>query len=80
MGLPVVITKNISDDSDIIQNEAIGYVLQELTNEEYKNACKEISSILKNNTTEVHENITSIAHRYRSFKIAEDIYEKIYSK
>lgn len=80
MGLPVVITKNISDDSDIIQNEAIGYVLKELTNEEYKNACQEISNILEKNTTEVHQHITSIAHRYRSFKIAEDIYEKIYSK
>lgn len=79
MGLPIVITKNISDDSEIIHNEDIGYVLQELTNEEYKQACKKIDRILEQNIADLHQNITSIAHRYRSFNIAEDIYEKIYS-
>ena len=42
MGLPVIITKNISDDSDIIEKENIGYVLKDLTKQEYKNAIRKI--------------------------------------
>ena len=79
MGLPVVITKNISDDSNIIEKEDIGYVLKNLSNQEYNNACEKINSLLEKNIEESHFKITSIADQYRSFKIAKNIYKEIYS-
>jgi len=79
MGLPVVITKNISDDSTIIQKENIGYVLQELTTEEYCRACEKISELLIGNREALNQKIVAIAKKYRGLHIAENIYEKIYS-
>ena len=77
MGLPVVITKNISEDSDIIKLNDIGYVLSELTNEEYMNAVLKIESLLL--TKEKLKNkIIEIAIKHRSFEIAEKIYTSIY--
>ena len=78
MGLPVVITKNISDDSDIIQQENIGYVLQELTDIEYLKACESIDSLLSTNREQLNNIIVKIADKYRNYKIAEDIYREIY--
>jgi glycosyltransferase involved in cell wall biosynthesis len=77
IGLPVVITKNISEDSDIIKLNDIGYVLSELTNEEYMNAVLKIESLLL--TKEKLKNkIIEIAKKHRSFEIAEKIYISIY--
>jgi len=78
MGLPVVITQGISDDSEIIEKEGIGYVLQELTNKEYLNACKEIDTLVKKDKEKLRQKITSVANRYRNFTIAEYIYKEIY--
>jgi glycosyltransferase involved in cell wall biosynthesis len=78
MGLPVVITDNISVDSQIIDENDIGYVLKELNEEEYTKAVKKIESILRGNRELLREKIRSIAERYRSFSIAEDIYRHIY--
>lgn len=78
-GLPVVITKNISDDSNIIEQNNMGYVLKSLCNEEYNNACVKIDSILRGDRIVLRKKINTIAHRYRNFSIAEKIYEKIYN-
>ena len=80
MGLPIIITKNISDDSNIIEEENIGYVLKELNNKEYNNACEKINELISTNKIELNNRIRIIAKRYRSFEIAESIYEEIYSK
>ncbi len=78
MGLPVIITKNISDDSDIIKEQNIGYVLDSLTTEEYMNACKTIEKLNKN-TEELRTKVRAIAENKRSFEIANQIYQEIYS-
>jgi glycosyltransferase involved in cell wall biosynthesis len=78
MGLPVIITKNISDDSKIIKEEDIGYVLKELTLKEYKNACRKIQTLIKNEGT-IRQKIRNVALKYRSFDIANVIYKEIYS-
>ena len=80
MGLPVIITKNISDDSDIIEKENIGYVLKELNQNEYKKAIKKINELLKTDKLTLQNKIRNIAVRYRSFDIAEKIYTDIYEK
>jgi len=80
MGLPVVITKNISDDSDIIEKENIGAVIKDLNNDEYLKAIKKIDLLLGYDKKELKENIRNIAIKYRSFLIAEKIYKDIYGQ
>ncbi len=80
LGLPIVITKNISDDSDVIREHQIGAVLEELDYKNYKEACIKIDSLLKENKgNELQDKIRDIAYRYRSYAIAEKIYRSIYS-
>ena len=79
MGLPVVITKNISDDSDIIKQENIGYVLNELNDKEYTIACQKIDALISKNDLQLRNKIISIATKYRTFDIATTIYREIYS-
>ena len=77
MGLPVIITKDISDDSGIIENEGIGYVLKNFSDEEYSNSLVAIENILAKPL--IGEKIVEIAKHYRSFKIARNVYRHIYS-
>ncbi|MES2679857.1 MAG: hypothetical protein V4635_08235 [Bacteroidota bacterium] len=76
MGLPVVITKNISTDSKLISEENIGYVLQQLNSSEYLNAVKKIAELLKDKT--LCERIRKIAETQRNYSIAKEIYRAIY--
>lgn len=81
LGLPVVITKNISDDSFIIKQNKIGAVLDDLSNEAYLKAVTEIDKILKKySKKELFDKIRSVAIKYRSFNIAEKIYQEIYGE
>lgn len=79
LGLPVVITKNISDDSDIIKQNKIGSVLEALNKEAYLTALKEIDDLLKNFSQEdLYTKIRAIAETKRNFNIAKKIYNTIY--
>ena len=78
-GLPIVITKNISDDSEIIRNSGFGYELQRLDLSEYKLAILAINSLINGDINSLRKNIRKIAIRYRDYEIAEKIYEEIYS-
>jgi glycosyltransferase involved in cell wall biosynthesis len=78
IGLPVIITKDISVDSDIIRQNDVGYVLQELTPGEYKNAVLKIDQLLQTNKTSLRYRIRNIAIQNRTFAIAEEIYKHIY--
>jgi glycosyltransferase involved in cell wall biosynthesis len=80
LGLPVVITKGISDDSDIIENEKIGSVIKAFNTEAYKASINEIKHLLKNNSKQdLYNKIRNIAIKYRSFNISNQIYKEIYS-
>ncbi len=78
LGLPVVIPQNISDDSDIIANHAIGAVLESFTRIEYEKAIAKIDKLL--NEPDLKYRIREVARKYRSFSIAEAVYEKVYQK
>lgn len=81
MGLPVVITPNISDDSDIIKQNHIGAVLGSLDSNGYSKVIHEIDDLIKkSNREEIQRSINIIAKKFRSFAIAEEIYRKIYSQ
>ena len=77
MGLPVVITSNISTDSDIIEKNDIGYVLKYLSTEEYTMALAKIDGLIKKN--DIRLKIRQVAVKERNFKSAKEIYKTIYA-
>jgi glycosyltransferase involved in cell wall biosynthesis len=80
LGLPVVISPNISDDSDIIAQNKIGAIWHYEKKETYIETLKEINTLLESpQKEELHNKIRKIAEKYRSFDIAENIYKTIYN-
>jgi len=79
MGLPVVITRNISDDSQLIEKNDAGYVLPSLNPESYRAAILKIDSLLKGNRQETEKRIRTLAYTYRNFSDAQKIYREIYT-
>ncbi len=81
LGLPIVITRDISDDSQIVENHGIGSVMKEFSQSEYLRNVKEIDDLLqKYSPAELYDKVRKVAEQYRSFEIAEQIYEEIYGK
>jgi glycosyltransferase involved in cell wall biosynthesis len=81
MGLPVVITPNISIDSDIIKENRAGAILESFDANGYNNAITQINSIIKGKSrVEVYNQIRPLAEKYRNFSIAGEIYKKIYGE
>lgn len=79
LGLPVVITPNISDDSNIIARHGIGAVLNGLDDEHYLQAVKEIDRLMEaGDTRAIYERIRPIAENYRDLGRARSIYKQIY--
>lgn len=77
VGLPVIITKDISDDSKIIEKHNIGYVLKDLNEKEYLQSVLYLDNLLKEN---IKSKIIEIAHKYRDFEKIKYIYKKIYGE
>ncbi|MBI1343034.1 MAG: glycosyltransferase [Terrimonas sp.] len=79
MGLPVVISPGISDDSDIIAAQEIGVVTDLQNRDNYPSAIMAIDGILKHeDRSQLQERIFKVAKQYRSFSIARKIYPLIY--
>jgi hypothetical protein len=77
MGLPVVISPGISDDSAIIEKERIGAVLNFQLKIEIQKAPERIDSMMRSGHWSKIK-IREIAERYRSFGLAENVYKRIY--
>ncbi len=77
LGLPVVITKDISDDSDQIDKFNAGYVLESIDKNEYSHAIEKIEALLLDNETKFR--IRQLAESTRNFSNAKDIYRLFYS-
>lgn len=77
-GLPIVITPNISDDSNIIEDNNFGVVLKNFSNQAYVDAIQKLDEILNETKTDVRETIKNFASNERSFLISESIYSIIY--
>ena len=79
LGLPVVIPRDISDDSDIIAENQIGSVIEDFTSESYLRSIREIDALLSNHSRdELIDRISRVAVEHRNFRDAEKIYEEIY--
>jgi glycosyltransferase involved in cell wall biosynthesis len=78
MGLPVVISPQISDDSEIIEKESTGVVVDFSDSLALSKAIEKLEFFIKDKV-ELKEKIRQIAIRYRSFELAKKIYKEIYS-
>lgn len=78
IGLPVVITANISDDSSIIEKHEAGAVLNSLDNQEYKKAISVIDNLLKGDRGVLRKRIRALAQTYRNYDIAKKAYDEVY--
>lgn len=76
LGLPVVIPARISDDSDIIEKNNIGAILNDFNQRAYQMAVESIDAIRKQ--PDIRTKIRHIAKQYRSFEIAENVYKHVY--
>jgi hypothetical protein len=79
MGLPVVISPHISDDSEIISQEAIGVVVDMGKKEEHDSVIYRLEELLTAKS-ELQAKTRSVAEKYRSFQLAENIYKAIYGR
>ncbi len=80
MGLPVIIPKGISDDSEIIAKHDIGVVLENLDAREYQLAIEQIDGILAQEKSILQERIRTNTKPHRGIQIAEQCYEELYGK
>jgi len=78
IGLPVVITEGISDDSDIIRIHNAGYVLPALDQRSYQDAVQKIDALLQEDRQVLRERIRKVAIKYRNFDIAVQEYKIVY--
>jgi glycosyltransferase involved in cell wall biosynthesis len=79
MGLPVVITDGISDDTEIILENNIGAVIKNFAAENYLQAVIKIESLIEEDEkSKTEERILEVANKYRSYEIARSVYKKIY--
>ena len=78
LGLPVIISKNISNDSEIIEENNIGYVLENYSEDEFTRAFIKIKALIEEKA-ETQKRAMNAANKYRDFSIAEKIYQSIYS-
>jgi len=77
MGLPIIISPNISDDSDIIAKENVGAVMDFTDKQQFLPAIKKIAHMLQTKSG-LKNKIRAIGEEYRSYNIAENIYRNIY--
>lgn len=79
LGLPVMITPGISDDSEIIERYGVGCVIGTLDQAGYKRAVEQMDALLQQQgRMELYARIRPLAERYRNFSMAEHAYRVVY--
>ena len=78
MGLPVIIPPHISDDSEIIEKENTGVVVDFSDPVALSHSIGKIEILMREKDS-LKKKIRNLAIRYRSFDIAEKIYDEIYN-
>ncbi|HLF46454.1 MAG TPA: glycosyltransferase [Chitinophagaceae bacterium] len=81
MGMPVIISPDISDDSEIIEKNEIGVVINLQKKENMREGVNQMETFLNNNKKEeLQRKIFDIAKKYRSIDIARNLYPLIYGE
>jgi len=80
-GLPIIISPNISVDSDIIKKNKLGVICEFSSPHTYSAAANQLRALLFEGSRDLLQiRIRSHACKYRNFKIAYRVYSKIYVK
>lgn len=77
LGLPIIITKGISNDTELIVKNKCGAVIESFSTSAYLTALDEIEVLFQD--TAVAERCVNLAKEYRNFAIADKIYSEIYA-
>ena len=77
MGLPVVISPGISDDSEIITRENIGVGMDFADKSQFSSTLNKLEEFLQIKN-ELKKKVRKVGEQYRSYIIAENIYNIIY--
>ncbi len=78
-GLPVVITKEISDDSGIIVEENAGILMDDFTDSGLRRTARSLKHyLLSEDESDRKNRIRAIAEKYRNYDIALKVYREIY--
>jgi hypothetical protein len=81
LGLPLIITPGISDDSAIISENNIGAVITSFDETGCNTTLTKIANLIaENENGAISAKIRNIAAKYRNFTIAEAVYADIYSQ
>lgn len=79
MGLPVIITPGISEDSDLIGRLGIGAVLGGLSKPHYAVAIRAIDALLTGgDRARLAESIRAVASERRGYALADAVYRTLY--
>lgn len=79
LGLPVMITAGISDDSGIIARYGIGSVIASLDRAGYERSVREMDLLLRSGDRgSLYAKVRPVAERYRNFGVAERVYRELY--
>lgn len=80
LGLPVIITKDIANDSNLIARNKIGSVITELNTECYRRSVEEMDQLLRTYTIrQLYDKIRGIAEEERNFGVALKVYKEVYA-
>ncbi|MEQ8238123.1 MAG: glycosyltransferase [Cyclobacteriaceae bacterium] len=77
MGLPIVISDGISDDSALVSDHKIGYVLRNQNVEEYHRALESLASLMENRTS-TSQKVVGLAKQYKNYHHIGSIYSSVY--
>jgi hypothetical protein len=80
MGLPVVISEGISDDSDLIKTHKAGFVLPAMNEDAFRLALVSLQQLLTDDQQILASRIRDIADQYRNFQLAKAVYSSIYAR
>jgi glycosyltransferase involved in cell wall biosynthesis len=78
MGLPIVISEDISDDSALVSNHKIGYVLRNQNVDEYHQALESLASLIENRKI-TSQKVVGLAKRYKNYHHVGSIYASVYN-
>ncbi len=85
MNLYLIISKDISEDSDLVEKYQLGYVIQNWNKTEYLKSMEKLKSLFSHQNSSIqnhYENSSNsardIAQKYKSFDLAIPIYQSVY--
>lgn len=78
LGLPVVISRDISDDSEIIRVNDAGAIVESYDPDTYREVLSTIDRLLREPAVQRFDRIRALAEKYRNFSIADHAYKSVY--